>query len=57
MNGIISKTIKIKAATLPPSVDFIEKEILKHKIEPLRWAIVEVSCGELTLSVSGRILS
>lgn len=54
---IISKTIKIKSPNMPPSVDFIEMEIIKNKIEPLRWAIVNVVENELTISVSGRELN
>jgi len=54
MSEIISKTIKIISPIMPPSVDFIESEIIKQAIEPLRWAIVEVDKNELTLSVSGR---
>lgn len=56
MDEVISKTIKIASPTIPPSVDFIENEIIKNKIEPLRWAIVEIKKNELTLSVSGRKL-
>lgn len=54
MSEVISKTIKIKTPKLPPEVEFIEKEIMANKIEPLRWAIVEIKENELTLSVSGR---
>ncbi len=57
MSEIISKTIKIKAKALPPKVEFIEAEIIKSGLEPLRWAIVEVSNNEITLSVSGRKLN
>lgn len=56
MNKVISKTIKIKSPTMPPNSDFIEKEIEKNFIEPLRWAIVDVKDNELTISISGRIL-
>lgn len=56
MSEIISKTIKIIIDKIPPSVDFIEKEIIKNKIEPLRWAIVDIKDNELKLSVSGREL-
>lgn len=56
MKEVISKTIKIKTPTIPPSVEFIENEIIKNEIEPLRWAIVEIKENELTLSVSGRKL-
>lgn len=52
-NKIISKTINITCDELPPEVDFIEKQIRLQGIEPVRWAIVEVSENELTLSVSG----
>ena len=57
MSEVISKTIKIKAEKLPPEVDFIEKEIIKVGLEPLRWAIVGAEGSELTLSVSGRKIS
>lgn len=54
---VISKTIKIISPKMPPDVEFIEKEIEKFNIEPLRWAIVDVKNNELTISVSGRILN
>ncbi len=57
MSEIISKTIKIISPNMPPKVDFIEKEIVKNNIEPLRWAIVDINENELTISVSGRILN
>ena len=41
---------------MPPAVEFIEKEIIKNDIEPLRWAIVEINENELVVSVSGRKL-
>ena len=56
MSEVISKTIKVISSKLPPSVDFIEKEIEKQGIEALRWAIVDVAGNELTISVSGRKL-
>ena len=57
MGSIISKTVIIKSFKMPPEVDFIEKEILKQGLKPLRWAIVEVKEeNELVLSVSGREL-
>ena len=56
MNKIVSKVIQIKADELPPQVDFIESEIIKAGIKPLRWAIVEVEDKNLTLSVSGEII-
>ena len=52
MSKVISKTIKIMADKMPPSVDFIENEIKKLNIEPIRWAIIDVNNKELTLSVS-----
>lgn len=52
MKKVISKTIKITADKLPPSVDFIENEIKKEGLEPIRWAIVDIKNKELTLSVS-----
>lgn len=54
--SVISKTIKIKTKSLPPQIEFIEQEIIKQGIEPLRWAIVEVENNEITICVSGRIL-
>ena len=54
MGEVISKTIKIKSDKMPPEVDFIETQIIKSGLEPLRWAIVDVQENELTLSVSGR---
>ncbi len=54
MSEIATKIIKIKSKTLPVEAEFIEQKILENKIEPLRWAIVEVEGNKLTLSVSGR---
>ena len=56
MSEVISKTLKIKSPNMPPSADFIEQEISKNNIEPLRWAIVDIVENELTISVSGRKL-
>lgn len=56
MNEVISKTIKIKTDKLPVQIEFIEQEITKQGVEPLRWAIVDVVQDELIVSVSGRIL-
>lgn len=56
MNKVISKTIKIKSEIMPPKVSFIEEQIAKSGLEPLRWAIVEINQNELTLNVSGRKL-
>ena len=52
MKKIISKTIKIISDKMPPSVEFIENEIKKAGLEPIRWAIVDIKNKELTLSVS-----
>ena len=57
MSEIISKTLKIKSPNMPPKADFIEQEIIKNNIEPLRWAIVDIVENELTISVSGRNLN
>ena len=54
MQEVVSKTIKIKTDKLPPDIEFIEKEIKRSGIEPLRWAILDVEENVLTLSVSGR---
>ena len=56
MSEVISKTLEIISPIMPPKIEFIEKEILKNKIEPLRWAIVEIQENRLVLSVSGRKL-
>ncbi len=53
MNKIISKTIKITTPILPPKNDFIEQEIKKFGIIPLRWAIIDVKENELLISTSG----
>ena len=53
MNKIISKTIKIISDTMPPKTSFIEEEIIKQGINPVRWAIVKADKNELTLNVSG----
>ena len=57
MSEVISKTLKIKSPVMPPNVDYIEQEIIKNNIEPLRWAIVDVEGDMLTISVSGRKLN
>ena len=57
MNEVISKTLKIKSPKMPPSTDFIEKEIKNINLEPLRWAIVDIEGDILTISVSGRKLN
>ena len=53
MNKIISKTLKIVSDKMPPSTSFIEEEIIKHGINPVRWAIVDIKGNKLTLNVSG----
>ena len=52
MSEVISTTIEIVSPNMPPRVDFIEKELLKNKMNPIRWAIVKISENKLTLSVS-----
>ena len=52
-NKIISKTIIIETVSLPPEADYIEAQIKAQKIEPVRWAIVDVEDKKLILSVSG----
>jgi len=61
MNKIISKTIKIKAPfVMPPTSRYIEDEILKQGLKPLRWAIVDIDKTEtdntIILSVSGEVI-
>lgn len=51
---IVSTTIKITTPIMPPEVDYIENEIKKQGLDPLRWAIINVTDNELTLSVSGK---
>jgi len=48
---IISKLVKIEA-TLPIDNGFIEKELYKMGIEPLRWAIVGIEGNILTVSLA-----
>lgn len=52
MSKVISKTIKIISPQMPPRVDFIEQEIQKLNLDPIRWAIVEIEENELTISFS-----
>ncbi len=56
MNKIISETIKITSDKMPPDTSFIEQEIIKQGINPIRWAIVEINKNELTLNVSGNLI-
>lgn len=53
---IVTKTLKIETPTLPPEVEFIENEIKKSGITPLRWAIVDVQDKILTVSASGKVI-
>ena len=48
---IISKLVKIEA-DLPTSTEFIETELAKMGLEPLRWAIVAVEGNILTISLA-----
>lgn len=48
---IVSEQLKI-AKTAELTSDYIESELKKHSIEPLRWAIVEVQDEFYVLSVS-----
>ena len=52
MSEIISTTIELISPTLTPSLNFIEAELLKKQMNPIRWAIVKISENKLTLSVS-----
>ncbi len=54
MEKIISRVVKLKVDKMPPSVDFIEKELSKYG-EIVRWAIVEIEDDILTLSISSAI--
>ena len=48
---IISKLVKIET-DLPTSTEFIEAELKKMGINPLRWAIVGVEGNILTISLA-----
>lgn len=48
---VISELIEIPN-TLNPSVEYIENELTKRNINPLRWAIVNVSDKIYTVSVA-----
>ncbi len=48
---IISKLVEIET-TLPVDNDFIEAKLREMGIEPLRWAIVKVDNGVLTISLA-----
>lgn len=48
---IVSENIVI-SVELPTDDNVIEKELLAHGIDPLRWAVVAVDGNNLTISVS-----
>ena len=52
MSEVISTTIEIFSPKMPPCVDFIENELKKRELEPLRWAKVNIENNKLLLSVS-----
>ena len=51
---VISKLIKIKNNN-SPSVEYIEGELKNIGINPLRWAVVEVTDENYTISVADLI--
>ncbi len=48
---IVSETVEIEN-NHNPSVEYIEGELTKRNIKPLRWAVVHVSDKMYTLSVA-----
>lgn len=50
---IIDTVIKFKSDVMPPKNEYIEAQIRKNGIDPIRWAIIEICDNELTLSVAG----
>lgn len=48
---IVSEIVKIKK-TQSPTVEYIENELKKININPIRWAIVHVSDNIYTVSVA-----
>lgn len=48
---IVSKIVEIKAK-VPVNNNFIENELAKMGIIPLRWAIVNVESDNLTISLA-----
>lgn len=48
---LISKLVKIEA-DLPTCTEFIEAELAKMGIEPLRWAITKIEGNVLTISLA-----
>jgi len=51
---VISELVEIEN-NHNPSVEYIEKELTKRNISPLRWAIVHVSDKIYTVSVANLI--
>ena len=50
---IIDTIVKFQSDIMPPKNDFIEAQIKKCGIDPIRWAIIEINENKLTLSVAG----
>ena len=50
----VSKLVKIKN-NANPTTEYIEGELLKEGINPLRWAVVEVSEEFYTISVTNLV--
>jgi len=48
---VVSELVDIKN-NHQPSVEYIENELIKRNINPLRWAIVDVSDKILTVNVA-----
>jgi hypothetical protein len=51
---VVSKLVEVPNNG-KPSVEYIEKELTKCNINPLRWAIVNVSDKMFTVSVANLI--
>jgi hypothetical protein len=51
---IVSEIIEIENSG-KPTVEYIEQELIKRNINPLRWAIVSVSDTIYTVSVANLI--
>lgn len=51
---ILSKVIKIKNNN-NPSVEYIENELKKQKINPIRWAVTSVDENSYIVSVADLI--
>lgn len=49
--SIVSEILDIKNNG-NPSTEYIESELKKHGIEPLRWAIVKISNDFFTINVA-----